>query len=555
MKRIFLWSLGLCLSYMGYAQSGNNPWEDPRGIEDAEIVIEKKREIELPTANRQYNKVPPLPAPPAIAPFQYSFQEFTYGLAPLKPRVRPLTLSDEPLSKLYGNYVKAGFGNYVTPYAAAHLSNKRNPDVAWNAHLEHQSSLNGPVDSSNSGNARSLVALSTRTMGQKGSLRTTLGYERQMVHYYGYPETDIPPISDSIRQVYHRFGAEIAIRPNGERVKADYTLDARYNFQADRFGAQEQVGGLKGSLFLDINEDFSAELALAGYLSQRADLTEQFRYYAQLQPVVVYTRGDLEVKGGVNVIFDNDTLANTNPTYLYPVVQAKYTVTDALVPYAKLWGNVEMVTWHRLTQENPWIGREAALNNTVIPIEVILGAQGALGTIGYYDAGVSIGTVRNWYFYTLSDTETGRFDLEYDQNNTTRFNAFGEITAKGGEIFRGSLRADYYFYQRRDGLGEPLDAVYAWHRPQVSLTALTQVNLGDKFLLDAKASILGGIIVPGEAEALAPIYDLGVKAEYRVTQRLGVFANFSNLLNQNWVQYQNYPSQNLLFIGGVSYAF
>ena len=549
--------LGVCITTVGMAQTGNQPWDDPGGIEDAEIVIEKKREISLPPANRQFEKVPPLPTTGPLPTFDYSFPQFTYGLAPLAPRVRPLTLADEPLSKLYGNYVKAGFGNYFTPYLAAQLGNKRNPALAWNVGLEHLSSQSGVVDSLNSGSGRSAASVAVRSIGDKGTLRSAVNYERQRVHYYGYPTgLDVIPVRDSIRQIYHRVGVDLSVRPNGDNTNLDYTIDGRYHFQTDRYGAMEHVGGLKGDLHFGINDLFRGELLGGFWVNQRQDLTEQFRYFAQVQPVVVYTKDDLEVKGGINVLFDNDTLSNTNPAYLFPMIRAQYHVSDGLVPYLKIWGNVEMVTWHQLSVENPWIARETQLNNTVIPIEVVLGTQGAMGQFGFYELGASFGTVRNWYYYNLSPTDTGRFVAEYDTNIATRLNAFGELTATAGEgIFRGSLRADYFRYIRRDAANNPLPTVFAWHRPQVSLTALAQLNLANKFLLDVKAALLGGILVPDQAEALPPVYDLSVKAEYRITPRLGAFVDFNNVLNQSWTRYQNYPSRQLLFIGGVSYAF
>lgn len=554
MKNYIIFGFACMVSSATLAQTNNGSWEDPGGIEDAEIVIEKKREISLPLANRQFEKVPPLPVIANPVSFQYTFKQFTYGLAPLQPRVRPLTLAAEPLSKLYGNYVKAGFGNYITPYFQAQLGNKRNPALAWTLQLEHQSSQSGAVDSANSASSRNRVLLSTRSIGKKGTLGASIGYDRHRVHFYGYPEgTDV--IRDSIRQIYNRLGVNISLMPNGDNLRTDYSLNGNYHFQIDRFGAQEHIGGIKGNLFLTINDDFKAEVAGGGWLSQRSDLTKQSRYYAQLQPVIVYTNGDLEVKGGINLLFDNDTLSNTNPTYLYPVVMAKYTLADGFVPYTKIWGNVEMVTWHQLTVENPWIGRETQLNNTIVPIEVVVGGKGALGASVYYDAGVSIGTVRNWYYYTLANTEAGRFNVTYDPNNTTRLNVFGELTGSAGKVFRAALRADYYVYRRQNSIGEFDPSLLVWHRPNLKVTTSAQLNLAEKFFFNVNGAVLGGIPIPGQTEPLPVIVDLNLRADYQINKRLGVFANFNNVVNQNWVRYENYPSRGLMFIGGISYAF
>ena len=552
MKTRYLW-IGLVLfcSAPAIAQTGNRPWNDPGDIEDAEIVIEKKREISLPAANRQYDKVPPLPQTGVPMALDYAFREFTYALSPLEPRIRPLTLADETLDKLYGNYVKAGFGNYITPYLQAYVGNKRNPTLAWNIQADHQSSQRGAVDSVNSGSSHNRLVLNTRSMGPKGTLRTSVGYDRQRVHYYGYPE-GAAPIRDSIRQIYNRFFADLSIRPNGTNQDVYYQLDGGYRFQGDRFGAQEHLGGLGGRIRMPINDDFRAELGAEGWLSQRKDTTEQNRYFVRLQPIVHYRNGDLHVQGGLNVLFDNDTLSNTNPTYLYPLIKANYALSDAFSPYAKLWGNVEMVTWHSLTAENPWLDRDVQLNNTVVPIEFVLGGRGGVGSALYYDAGLAIGNVRNWYFYVPSTGDSTRFMPEYDQNNITRFNLFGELTVQAGEVFRGSMRADYFNYRRFDDTEQ---LIGAWHRPTAQVTALAQLNLADKLLIEVNGSILGGIQVPDATDPLPTIFNVTAEAEYRITQRLSVFTNFNNLANRSWERYQGYPTRQLMVIGGFSYGF
>ena len=552
MKTRYLW-IGLVLfcSAPAIAQTGNRPWNDPGDIEDAEIVIEKKREISLPAANRQYDKVPPLPQTGVPMALDYAFREFTYALSPLEPRIRPLTLADETLDKLYGNYVKAGFGNYITPYLQAYVGNKRNPTLAWNIQADHQSSQRGVVDSVNSGSSHNRLVLNTRSMGPKGTLRTSVGYDRQRVHYYGYPE-GAAPIRDSIRQIYNRFFADLSIRPNGTNQDVYYQLDGGYRFQGDRFGAQEHLGGLGGRIRMPINDDFQAELGAEGWLSQRKDTTEQNRYFVRLQPIVHYRNGDLHVQGGLNVLFDNDTLSNTNPTYLYPLIKANYALSDAFSPYAKLWGNVEMVTWHSLTAENPWLDRDVQLNNTVVPIEFVLGGRGGVGSALYYDAGLAIGNVRNWYFYVPSTGDSTRFMPEYDQNNITRFNLFGELTVQAGEVFRGSMRADYFNYRRFDDTEQ---LIGAWHRPTAQVTALAQLNLADKLLIEVNGSILGGIQVPDATDPLPTIFNVTAEAEYRITQRLSVFTNFNNLANRSWERYQGYPTRQLMVIGGFSYGF
>src|SRR5688572_24095465 len=116
-------------------------WEDNAAeLDDAQVIIEKDRKIELPAASRSYEKVPPLPGEEPNQALQYDFQDFNFSLQPLDPKMRVLTIQDEKLKKFYGNYVKAGFGNYLTPYLEGFFNNKRNDRYAIGAHVKHLSS-------------------------------------------------------------------------------------------------------------------------------------------------------------------------------------------------------------------------------------------------------------------------------------------------------------------------------------------------------------------------------------------------------------------------------
>src|SRR5690606_15574437 len=108
----------ILLSLSAFAAVAQTGWEEESGeIEDARVIIEKDRKIELPKANRNYERIPPLPDDKNEGEtLDYSFRQIDLSVEPAEPQIRVFTIREEPLDKFYGSYIRAGAGNYLTPY-------------------------------------------------------------------------------------------------------------------------------------------------------------------------------------------------------------------------------------------------------------------------------------------------------------------------------------------------------------------------------------------------------------------------------------------------------
>ena len=61
-----------------YAQQPKKDWEGEGEIEDVTIEIVKERQITLPKANRNFDKIPPRASEPIKPPITYDFQSFNF---------------------------------------------------------------------------------------------------------------------------------------------------------------------------------------------------------------------------------------------------------------------------------------------------------------------------------------------------------------------------------------------------------------------------------------------------------------------------------------------
>lgn len=107
----------------------------------------------------------------------------------------------------------------------------------------------------------------------------------------------------------------------------------------------------------------------------------------------------------------------------------------------------------------------------------------------------------------------------------------------------------------------------AWHRPTWEFRVNNQIKPVDQLLIQANVNFMGGlkakeiqVFAPGTAEPfpvvnLKTIADLQLKADYKITDRISVFAEGNNILNGKNTRWLNYPVRGIQLIGGASFKF
>ncbi|HXR79335.1 MAG TPA: hypothetical protein VN763_00380, partial [Saprospiraceae bacterium] len=106
-----LMMLLLLVSIPSFAQDPKKKWTDGE-IENVEIEIVKEREITLPPADRNFEKIPPRPSEPIKPPITYDFRSFRFQAPQINPQIRPLKFKHENPSEVYGGFLRIAYGNY-----------------------------------------------------------------------------------------------------------------------------------------------------------------------------------------------------------------------------------------------------------------------------------------------------------------------------------------------------------------------------------------------------------------------------------------------------------
>lgn len=538
---LFLWSANVL------AQEN---WDGTGEIEDAQVIIEKDRRIALPPASRNYEKVPALPREKEESG-SFRFKNFTYELKPLDPKIRILTIQEDPLPKLYGNYIKGGFGNYVTPYLEGFFTSKRNEKYSGGLHFKHLSSRKGPVDDENSGTSENALNLFGKYFTKPLTFSGNIGYNRQKHYFYGYtPGSEVD--RDDIKQLFNAFDLGLSMKNNKADSDLRYKLGVSFNYLTDNYDARERTFGAGMEGKYRMSDVVSIKLKSDLYLSKHEDKAAVDRTLFRIAPGFLTMVGQFEVLAGINLVYENDSLDNADRLHFYPMAEAGYYLGEDIKAYAGIGGDIERKSLQYFVRENPYLAPDVSLFNTNKTFEFYGGVQGKILRNISFSTGLSIGNYKNMYYFINSAADSAKFDIVYENEGTSRVNIFGEVGFTSPENFTGLFRADFYQYGT-DVLEE------AWHKPQYELSLLANYSLYDKILFTANFGLLGGIkaknFQSGSEERLDPIVDLDFKTDYLLSDRASVFLKLDNILSQQNERYLYYPSRKIMVMLGLTYAF
>jgi len=534
--------------------SQDSEWEkvNEGEIEDASFIVEKSLEIELPQQDREFEKVPPLPSSPKSRFSQsYNYLSILPVLSNINIANRALKLKSQPLDKFYGGNITAGFGNYLTPFLDASLFNKRENKYALGLNFNHISSRNGPVDKENSGSSDTGASFDSRYYGEKLTVGAKVNYKRKMVHYYGYPE-GIEVNSDSIKQVYNTFNVGLWFGNTNKKDDFDYIISANYNYIKDKFNSSESKTEVDFESNYFLREGLKFYLDVNTMLSSYKSLESLRRNLIKVKPYVLYKYNDFNIKGGLNFVFQNDTLSTRGDVLLYPFISVDYFLSDYFRLFLNIDGDMEQLDFQSVVEKNPFLDEGVALLHSNKKFGIELGIQGNVNNYFNFLAGFKLSEYKDLYFFINDSLQLSRFKLTYDHESTSVVNIYGELIYSKIKNYNVGIRADYYNYSTKS-------LTEAWHRPTFKLTGTLRYNLYDKIVFGSNIYFLAGIkaydFESNEVIKLSSIFDLNLNINYLFSDQLSIMLRFDNIIGRNYERYWRYPSRGIQILGGVSFNF
>ena len=175
--------------------------------------------------------------------FDYSIQSIRENV-PFEPQpIKAAKFSGEPLVRLYQNYLRVGFGNYVTPLADLFVNNTRSDKYAIGLAASHRSSWWRIKDLGDAQFSNTEAALYGKKFFSKYTLATSVDYANKMNQYYAakhyFKEVWNQDMSSPKRSV-NTLGVNASLNPNNaESNDFNISASAGYRYTWDTYAMGE----------------------------------------------------------------------------------------------------------------------------------------------------------------------------------------------------------------------------------------------------------------------------------------------------------------------------
>ncbi|MDE0771082.1 MAG: hypothetical protein OSB25_02605 [Salibacteraceae bacterium] len=491
--------------------------------------------------------------------------------------IKPAKMKGEPLSKLYRAYVLLGAGNNLSTRGEFVLNSIRSRKWDYGLKAWHHGS-NGNVPERGASNfSDNKIDLYGKKFFYNKILSANLNYGLNTLHYYGFDEALFPDIilenelsKDNIATSYQNIAPEVNFKTyfkDSTAINSEFNLkftnytnransienNIRLDLDLDRYYDDNfaQLG-----LFLDYNQ-FRFDPLVGGIIPEFSNTIFGFK------PQVTAGQNKWKVTVGIEGNISSDTLTDFN---IYPHLYAKYDLVEGLlIPYLGLRGGLERNNFKSLTQVNPYVREDILTNNRNNRVEVYGGIRGQFSSNSSYNVTMSHKIVDNMPLFVNDSTFYGtvsannQFGVVYDNVQITQIGA--EFGLQKINKFNGLIRGDYFVYNLENQKS-------AWNMPDFKVTLSGWYDISDKLVFTAdiiavstRSSFsinpndgydLGGGIYSKQLDGLV---DLNLGIEYFFTKRFTAFIRSYNLANQNYQFYNQYNTQGITIIGGISYSF
>jgi len=487
-----------------------------------------------------------------------------------------LTIQEMPFTRtqsLTNNYVKIGAGNLGTLLGEVYLSSDYWVDTrlgGYVKHLNQQGTLEEQKFSSQQ------IGVFGRTVLGPVTLDGEAGFNRYGTRFYGVvgdvdgTSLNLSPAKQAFNDIY--FTGELTSNVDEQASDAlSYSLKADAYGYSNAYETRESSVALAGYVNKQINV-FNVGANISGDFTSVKDASYSLaNHIARANPYIRFQGPNYNITLGANFVAEFGDSSRTN---IFPSAAIDF----ALIPqFAHLFGGIDgdvnKTAVRELTKENPWLaalGGSNYIRNSVDRMYVYGGIKGNAGATFGYKVKAFYRRIESMPFYAIAPGTPYVFNLIYEdgENASTIIGLEGEVNVRVSEVVTlgGKLNFNEFDLQQQEE---------AWYTPKMRLAANARFNISDKLYVDGEILIQGqtyGLVQDtnvdlsgyaitelgnsGARKTTIPSFaDLSAGAEYRATDRIGIYVRLNNMLGANYERYLFYPRLGLNVIGGVNFSF
>jgi hypothetical protein len=445
------------------------------------------------------------------------------------------------------NYVKAGFGNFTTPYAEAGFS-FGNKDNMFGLYASHISSK-GNIQYQNYSNTA--VQADGHVHTGNSVLYGKVGYKLDDYNQYGYDHTLYNFTQDQLAHDFTTFHAQVGLR-NATSNEYGFSYDPNVDFNVFRDNRSGNEINALVSVPLERrfgdNWAFRVNVAadLTAYKTDSLSSTISNNIF-YVTPVLNYHNENFTLNAGINPSWDNSAGGKFN---LYPHIDFSLKLTEPLSLIGGWNGYYQKNTYQYLQSLNPYLDQPTGEYNTEVR-NLWGGIKGSAGPHVTYMAKMSYMTYTDLPLF-VNDTITGMGFETVKEAKLNELQVHGELGFTAPGHFSLTVGADINNFISQSSQPEP------WELQPFDLNAKLRWQPVKDVTLKADLFAWQGpyyrTLTKSEAQQ-SGAFDVNAGIQFNISKAVGLWLDCNNILNNTYQRWNQYDVLGFNILGGVVFSF
>jgi len=483
----------------------------------------------------------------SISAYDVPAQNLFYSYQP--PSLKPLALTQDTLLELgVRNFLKAGFGNFTTPYLKAGFSFGDGKKALVNVYADYISSK-GTI--ANQEYAQLNLKAAGSYFTEKNELSGSVAMRQQDYYLYGYNHDLYSFAKSDVLQRYQQINMTAAVKNKVEtETGINYSPSVAVNIFNSPNKLSESTLLLNAPVEKTFNDVFTIKLSasanITSYSSKNLDTNVKFSNNVyQFAPELIYAKPLLNIHAGVSPTWDNGKLS------VLPNIYGEFKVKDNFLLFqAGIVGRVVKNTFQHLSGINPYLQTLSLQQNTK-ETEWYGGLKATLGKHFNFSAKASWLTFRNMPFF-INDTLLGNTFKISNDTRVSNFRLHGDLSYINQDKFTVTGGLTFNGYNGMQNNSRAWGTIPVEINGSLRWWAFKQVLLKSDFWAYSASPYLIKNNVQGTSSGGA---DLSVGAEVAVAKKISVWLDVNNVFNNKYERWRNYPVYGLNFLAGALIRF
>lgn len=536
MKKITIF-FGLIFPIALFAQTGNGQIDNEQIeiVKDYQPILIKSDKIGINADLPKLKQESPTKQ-------TYNVTEKSIEVAYKPAEIKPLKVKDEPATPLPFVYLKAGFGNYLTPLVDFSITNKNTE--------KYKVGLQGNFISSNRKNYdyQKYLESGLKAFGQYNFKKVLIGtdiiFDYDKYHFYGYDHSDTSLVfdPDTMAISYRTIGFKSYFSNYADNSKdLKYKGHIGFNQLKLNDGRSENIidfSVLASKKFKDI---FTAGAEIKGNSTSFKDPGVDNRFVVGFKPFAGVEMGIWRIEGGANIVIDEGDV------FAFPYLKNQLEIVPKkLVMYNEWLGDVSVNNIFNTYKYNPYLSKNIKWDNYKTEDRRFIGLRGAITGGFSYDVSFGQMVFKNMPLFVNDSTDYRKFTYNYEEKLSS-WNPKLSLGYQYGNTLSARVNIEYNAYKTKSG-------ITPYHLPALKSNITLAYTWDEK--LSFKVDIFGEsgskvLTELGNVDKLKGVVDINLSAGYNLNKYVGFFVNLNNIAFQKYQRYYLYPSYGLQAIGGV----